>query len=52
MYSTKSVGSRIEPSKTPALTGYSCEDFPYRTTRSYLLLRKEEIKPNMWPETL
>ena len=27
MYSRKSVGTRMEPWGTPALTGYSCEDF-------------------------
>ena len=32
---------------TPALIEYSCEDFPSRTTQSGLLLRKEEIKPNI-----
>ena len=37
----------MEPWRTPALTGYSCEDFPSRTTRSRLLLRKEEIRPNL-----
>ena len=40
----------MEPWGTLALTGYSCEDFPSRTTRSRLLLRKEEIRPNIWPE--
>ena len=40
MYSRKSVGQRMEPWGTPALTGYSCEDFPSRTSRSRLLLRK------------
>ena len=35
---------------TPALTGYSCEDFPSRTTQSCLLLRIEEIRANIWPE--
>ena len=35
---------------TPALTGYSCEDFPSRTTRSCLLLRIEEIRANIWPK--
>ena len=50
MYSRKSVGPRMEPWGTPALTGYSCEDFPSRTTQSHLLLRKEEIRPNIWPE--
>ena len=34
MYGRKSVGSRMESWGTPALTGYSCEDFPSRTTRS------------------
>ena len=43
MYSKKSVG----PGETPALTGYSCEDFPFRTPRSRLLLKKEEIRPNI-----
>ena len=47
MYSRKSVGPRMEPWGTPALTGYYCEDFPSRTS---LLLRKEEIRPNIWPE--
>ena len=47
MHSRKSVGPRMEPSGTPTLTGYSCEDFPSRTTRSHLLLRKEEIRPNI-----
>ena len=37
----------MEPSGTPALTGYSSEDVPSRTTRSRLLLRKEEIRPNI-----
>ena len=49
MYSRKSVGPRMEPSGTPALTGYSCEDFLSRTTRSCLLLRKEEIRTNVRP---
>ena len=43
MYSRKSVGPKIKPRGTPALTGYSCKDFPSRTTSSCLLLRKEEI---------
>ena len=45
MYSTKSVGPRMKLWRTPALTGYSCEDFPSRTTRSRLLLKTEEIRP-------
>ena len=45
MYSRKSVGPRMEP-WTPALTGYSYEDFPSRTTYSCLLLKKQEITPN------
>ena len=50
MYSRKSVGPRMEPWEIPALTGYSCEDFPSRTTQSRRLMRKEEIRPNIWPE--
>ena len=42
----------MDPSGTLALTGYSCKDFRYRTTRSCLLLRKEEIRPNIRPERL
>ena len=33
-----SVEPRMAQSRTPALTGYSCKDFPYRTTRGCLLL--------------
>ena len=47
MYSRESVEPRMEPRGTPALTGFSCEDFPFRTTQSRLLLRKEEIRPNI-----
>ena len=47
MYSRKSVGPRMEPWGTPALTGYSCEDFPSRATQSRQLLRKEETRPNI-----
>ena len=36
----------MEPQGTPALTGLSCEEFPSRTTRSHLLLRKTEIRVN------
>ena len=50
MYSKKSAGPRIAPQGTPVLTGYSCEDFLSRTTWSFLLLRKEEIIPNIWPK--
>ena len=47
----KNVGPRMEPWGTPALTGYSSEDFPSRTTWGHLLLRKEKIRPtNIWPE--
>ena len=48
MYRRKSVGPRIYPWETSALTGYSREDFPSRTTRSRFLIRKEEIRPNIW----
>ena len=50
MYSRKKVGPRMVPWGTSALTGYSCEDFPSRTTQSCLLLRKEEKSSNIWPE--
>ena len=42
----------MDASGTPALTEYSCQDFPSRTTLSYLLLRKEKIRPNILPEIL
>ena len=47
MYSRKSVGPKMEPRGSPALTGYCCEDSPSRTTQSHLLLRKEEKRPNI-----
>ena len=54
MCSKKSVGPRMDPWGTPSLTAYSCEDFPSRTTRRCLLLRKEEVRQNIklmdqWP---
>ena len=52
MHSRKGVGPRLDPWGTPALTGYYCEDFPSTTAQSHLLLRKKEIRPNIWPETL
>ena len=50
MYSRKSVGPWMEDWGTPALTGHSFDHFPSRTTQGQLLLRKEEIRPNIWPE--
>ena len=50
MHGRKSVRPRMDPWGTLALTEYSCEDFPSRTTQSNLLLRKEEIRPSIWPE--
>ena len=47
----KSVGPKIEPWGTPAVTGYYCEDFPCKTTWNHLLLRREEIRQNTWPES-
>ena len=47
MYSRKKVGLKMERSGTPTLTRYSCENFPSTTTPSHLLLRKEEIGPNI-----
>ena len=47
MYSRKSVEPKMEPKRTPALTGYSCADFPSRKNyRKLLLKKKNEIKPN------
>ena len=40
----------MSPWGNPTLTRYSCEDFPSRTTQNSLLLSKEEIRPNIWPE--
>ena len=51
-YSRKSAGPRMEPWGIPALTGYSCEGFPSRTTWNHLLVRKDEIRPKIWPEIL
>ena len=50
MYSRKSVGPRKDPWVTPALSGYFCEDFPSRAICSCLLLRKDEIRANIWPD--
>ena len=47
MYCRKSVGPRMDQQRTPALTGYSSEDIISRINQSHLLLRKEEIKPNI-----
>ena len=47
MYSRTSVGPKMEPQGSPALTGYCCEDSTSRTTLSHLLLRKEEKRPNI-----
>ena len=50
MYSKKSVERKMDPYGTLSLTGYSCEDFQSRITQRHLLPRKEEIRPNIWPE--
>ena len=50
MYSRKSVGLRMELWGAPAIAGYSYEDVPSRTTPGRLLLRKEKLRPNIWPE--
>ena len=47
MDSGKSLGPGMNPRETPALTGYSCEDFPSKSTQSCLLLKKGEIWPNV-----
>ena len=38
MYSRKSVGPKMEPSKTPPLTKYYCGDFP-----------TSELEGEVWP---
>ena len=40
MYRKKSAGPIMESWGTPAITGYSCKDFPSRTPRIHLLMRK------------
>ena len=50
MYNRKSVGPRMDPYGSPALSGNTCEDFPSRTTSSRLLLRKKGIRPNLSPK--
>ena len=50
MHSSSSVGTRMEPWGFPALTGSLCEGFPPRTNQSRLLLRREEIRENIWYE--
>ena len=37
----------MEPWRTLALTGYSCEDFPSKATRNYLLLKNDETRRNI-----
>ena len=48
VYSTKSLGPRMDPWGTPALTGYSCEDFQNHS--KLLVSEKEVVRPNIWPE--
>ena len=47
MNSRKREALTMGPWGAPVLTGYPCEDFPSRTTRSGLLLQKVEIKANI-----
>ena len=49
MYSKNSVGPRMEPWETPELAGHSCKDFPSRTTRSCVFLRKNDIAKTKYP---
>ena len=44
MYSKKSVGARMEPVGTPALTGYSCEDFQNHLKPSITQKRRYKAK--------
>ena len=47
MYSKKSVGQRMDPWGTLVLIGYPRENFLSRMTQRRLLLRAEEIRPNI-----
>ena len=38
--------------ENPVLTGYSCEDVSSRAIQSRLLLRKDNVRANIWPEIL
>ena len=44
MYSRKNIGPRTEPSGTLTLTGYSCEDFPSRSTQRKCKKKTEQKK--------
>ena len=43
MYSTKTLGPRMEPWETSVLTRYSCKVFLSRTTRSSLLMSNDKL---------
>ena len=47
MYSRKSLGPRREARRTQVLTRYSCNDVLSRIVQSCLLLRKDEISPDI-----
>ena len=47
MYIRKSVGPRMDPWGTPALTRYFCEDFPSKTHWKTPITAKKEIRPNI-----
>ena len=38
------------PDSIESMTGYSCEDFPYRIILQNLLLRKDKIRHNTYSE--
>ena len=48
MYSTKSIGPRMEPWGTPEVTGYSCEDFPSRTTQLSITEKRNKTEYLTW----
>ena len=49
-YSRKCVKLTMKTLETPALTGHCCENFSSRTTGKHLLLRRNKIRQNIWPE--
>ena len=50
MYSTKGVGSGMEPQGATTLTGYYPKDFASRTNQNHLLQRNDEISLDTRPE--
>ena len=50
MYNRKTLGPRMKPWETLALTGYFCEHVKSKTYRKRWLLRKDKRRSKAWPE--